>query len=299
MKQLFAASFSKLVTGGMLVISFAGCSVLDPAEDIPSYLHIDSMSLSTTSIVQQSSSAKITDAWVFMDNELLGAFELPCNIPILAEGTHSFHIRGGVKMNGLVSTRAIYTAWKQWEGNVTLTRGEKAYITPVVTYFPGIDFGNTWMLNFDLQGTSLIPEATSSGIIVKDTIPYAYEGPHSGYVHLNNNDTTFFFGTSADGYIMPPNLDTWIEFDYRSDAPFTVGIKADGGPPYSVPWIEVQPNLAWTKIYIRLTEPLSRAATENFTYTPATTPYKIYFAMINPSSQAESHLYIDNIKLLK
>jgi hypothetical protein len=298
MKRTFTASISKLFAGGILFGFFAGCSALDPAEDIPSYLHIDAMTLNITNSAQGSSSAKITDAWIFMDGDLLGAFELPCNVPILAEGTHHFIIRGGVKMNGLISTRAIYPSWKGWEGSVNLVRGQSTVASPVVTYFPGIDFLSTWMLDFDLQGTSLIPEATSSGVIVKDTIPYAYEGPHSGYVHLNNVDTTFFVGASSVGYLMPPTVDTWVEFDYWSDAPFTVGIK-ETVTGYSKPWLEVQPNYQWTKIYVRLTDALAEAATVNSAHSPASTPYKIYFAMINPTSQAESHLYIDNIKLLK
>ncbi len=297
MKQLYAAHWFKSIAAGILIGFSAGCTVLDPAEDIPSYLHIDAITLNATG-VQGTSRATITDAWIFMDGDLLGGFELPCDVPILADGTHRFIIRGGVKMNGLSTTRAIYSSWKGWEGNIELSRGQSVTASPVVTYFTGVDFVNTWMLNFDSQGTSLVPEPTSSGIIVKDTVPAAYEGPYSGYVHLNNTDTTFFFGASSTGYIMPPNIDTWLEFDYRSDVAFTVGIK-ETVTGYAEPWLEVQPNQDWTKIYIRLTDVLAKAATVNFSHSPANTPYKIFFAFVNPSSQAESNLYIDNIKLLK
>jgi hypothetical protein len=296
MKRTFTASISKLVACGILSGFFAGCKIIDPAEDVPSYLHIDAISLSVSSSAQGSSTAKVTDAWIFMDGDLLGAFELPCDVPILAEGTHQFIIRGGVKMNGLTSTRAIYPAWKGWEGPITLTRGQSTTTSPVITYFPGIDFGNTWLLNFDAQGTSLVPDPTSSGTIVVDSLYNLYEN-NCGYIHLDS-DTTFFIGASSVGYLMPPINDTWVEFDYWSNTPFTVGIK-ETVTGYSKPWLEVQPNYQWTKIYVRLTDALSEAATVNSAHSPASTPYKIYFAMIHPSSQAESNLYIDNIKLLK
>lgn len=96
---------------------FTTCSIVDPAEDIPSYIHIDNITLSAIGN-QGSSSAAITEAWIFMDGELVGGFELPCTVPILAAGNHSFIIKGGVKMNGLTSTRAIYPSWKGWEGTL-------------------------------------------------------------------------------------------------------------------------------------------------------------------------------------
>jgi hypothetical protein len=297
MKQIFAASIPKLV-GVILIGFYSGCSVLDPAEDIPSYLHIDSITLSVQSD-EGSSSAKISDAWVFMDGKLLGGFELPCNIPILAEGTHSFLIRGGVKMNGLSSTRAIYPGWKGWEGSVNLVRGQKTAVAPVVTYFPAIDFLGTWMLDFDQQGTSLIPEPTTSAVVKVDSLYNVYEN-NCGYIHLNNNDTSFFWGTSPpNGYLMPATTDTWVEFDYWSDCPFSVGIAKNADINYKVEALTVLPRYTWTKIYIRLTDALSAALAAGSGYNPASTPYRIYIGFNNPSSQSESHLYIDNIKLLK
>lgn len=294
MKQIFAATLSKIFAGILLLGFFSGCSVFDPAEEIPSYLHIDKITLNASS-GQGTSRADITDAWVFMDGQLLGAFELPCNIPILADRTHSFLIRAGVKMNGLSTTRAIYPAWKGWEGSIDLVRGQSVTISPVVTYFPGTDFTNTWMLDFDQQGTSLIPEPVSSGIVVLDSFPHAYEGNYSGYIHLNSTDTTFFIGASpSPGYLMPPTTDTWLEFDYWSDCEFTVGVEESANSSNKIPWLSVVPKYAWTKIYVRLTDALASASPSS-----ASNPYKIYFAFQNPSSQSESHLYLDNIKLLK
>ncbi len=296
MKQSLAASFCKLLFGGIIFGFLSGCSVFDPSEEIPSYLRITSISLNATGN-QGSSTSDITDAWIFMDGKLLGAFELPCNVPILAEGTHVFVIRGGVKMNGLSSTRAIYPSWKGWEGSLILTRGQQTIISPSVTYFSGIDFANTWMLDFDLQGTSLVPEASSSGTVVLDTIPNSFEGPYSGLIKLNNTDTTFFIGANSVGYLMPPTIDTWIEFNYKSNCAFTVGIEETLNTSHRIPWLEVEPNSNWRKIYVRLTDALTQAANDGVN--PSGTPYKIYIAAQNPSTQSQSYIYLDNIKLLK
>lgn len=300
MKQLYAATLFPLLACAILIGSFAGCKIIDPAEDIPSYIHIDAMSLQVTGTAQGTSRSAITEAWIFMDGELIGGFELPCTIPILAEGSHNFVIRGGVKMNGLTATRAIYPSWKGWEDNITLIRGQKVTVSPVVTYFPSwnFDIASTWMCNFDAPGTNFDAYSESQQRhIIKDTVG-SVDGSNYAKINLNNPDTTFFVGGSTDGYFMSPVTDVWLEFDYKSDCEFTVGVENSVATPiYRVPWLTVQPRAGWTKIYVRLTDALAEAA--QLSDDPGVVRYKIYFAMVNPTTQAESTLYIDNIKLLK
>ena len=69
----------------MVAILIASCSKDKFNAQIPSYLHIEVIDLETESF-EGSSSHKITDAWITMDGNFLGAFELPCVVPILAEG---------------------------------------------------------------------------------------------------------------------------------------------------------------------------------------------------------------------
>jgi hypothetical protein len=287
MKHLSAAYLRIFILGGILSVFLSNCSVLDPAEDIPSYLHIDAMKLSAVGN-QGSSSSNITDAWVYMDGKLLGAFQLPCTIPILADGTHSFLVEGGVKMNGLAATRAIYPFWKGWEGDVTLTRTKVTTIgTPSVTYYPGTDF--VWQENFDMSGLSIINNPHLSHIqMVQDTAG-AFE-IKSGHFHLNS-DTTSFVIESSNPFPLPPTSDVYVEFDYRSNNSLTVGIE--GPNDGTIPWLVLDPNPSWKKIYIRLTDILA-------TYNPnGLTDYKIYFAMVKDVTVSQPYLYLDNIKLLK
>jgi hypothetical protein len=298
MKQLFAAC-TTIFAGAILFGSVAGCRVLDPAEDIPSYIHIDSISLSVTNTnVFGSATSDITDAWIFMDGKLIGAYELPCTVPILAEGPHSFSIRGGVRMNGLSSTRAIYTSWKNWESTVTLVRGEKATVAPVVTYYPAVVI--PWHCNFEGVGATFTNDPSAGAKLTRDTFPNidVYEGQYSGIVRINNSDSAIFWGySSGGGYILPANEETWLEFDYKSNVPFTVGIVQANNHINAVPWLVVQPNAEWTKIYIRLNDPIAEAhQVFGGANTPSVSPYEIYFAA-NTSSNGK--IYFDNIKLLK
>lgn len=286
MKHIFASSIRNYLAGGILFGFLAGCSVLDPAEEIPSYLHIDAMQLSATGS-QGTSISNITDAWVFMDGELLGAFELPCTLPILAEGTHSFIVRAGVKMNGLASTRAIYPFMKGWEGNITLTRAEVTSLnTLTVNYFSGISY--VWMEDFDDAGFSIATETGSATSMVR-TSANGIEGQY-GLVQLSS-DTFNYIGSGPANDLAPPTSDTYIEFDYRCNQPFTVGVLSNSTAGQYSPWVSVEPSEEWNKIYIRLTDVLGSVN--------PTPDYKIYFGMIKESDVAQPYLNIDNIKLLK
>ncbi len=288
MKHYLPASLRLLFIGGILMSFFAGCSVLDPAEQIPSYLHIDGLKLNSVGQIQGSSSATITDAWVYMDGTFLGAFQLPCTIPILNEGTHDFIIKGGVLMNGLVSTRAIYPYWKGWEGNVTLTRGKvKSIGTQPLYYFSGTDF--VWSENFDAQGCSLVNTQGTVARLVQDSVG-AFE-TRSGHIFMNQ-DTSIALFASSQPYSIPPQTDVYVEFDYRCDVAFSVGIigVSDGA---SHPWLTIDPSPTWKKIYIRLTDVLADQINSS------TDQYYIYFASKLDMNASQANIYLDNIKLLK
>lgn len=291
MKLQLTANLFKLIAGVTIFGCVAGCSVFDPAEEIPSYLHINAMSLNAVGTQQGSSNSKITDAWVYMDGTLLGAYEMPCTLPILAEGTHHFLIKAGVKMNGTNATRAIYPFYKGWEGDLTLTRKQVTTISPnpVVEYFPG-NFPLDWLDDFSQPGLSITSLSSYNGVIKRDTIannPYALEGAF-GYVYLNSSDTTDWVGLSADSYYLNAAGEVWLEFNFRCNEEFTIGIVGSQNDYHS--WVVGSPSENWNKMYIRLTDVIAN--------TQSTTPFHIYFAM-HRTSVDRPYLFLDNIKLIK
>ena len=59
--------FSLLITSFLFLLS---CEVINTEEDIPSIISIESID------VDGNHSSKITDAWVYIDNEFQGVFPL-------------------------------------------------------------------------------------------------------------------------------------------------------------------------------------------------------------------------------
>ena len=91
----------------LLASSYSSCDLINPDEQIPSFLRIDSISMATGN-GEGNPDHNIVDAWVYENEKLLGIFELPAVIPILVDGEANIRIRGGIKLNGQVGTRIPY-----------------------------------------------------------------------------------------------------------------------------------------------------------------------------------------------
>src|ERR1017187_10151763 len=123
-----------------IIIMLPSCHLFEPSSGIPSYLQIDSIGLTITNpLLQGSSSHKITDAWVYVDEQLLGVFQLPAKLPVLASGIHAIDIKAGIEINGIASSRGYYPFYTVFSQNVNLITDSVVTIKPVVSYFPGID----------------------------------------------------------------------------------------------------------------------------------------------------------------
>jgi hypothetical protein len=287
MKHLVAANYVTLLACAILY-GFTGCAKFDPGEEIPAYLHIEDLPLIITNPGQEgSSSENITDAWVYVDGILIGAFELPCTFPVIAEGNHSVLVRAGVKQNGLSSLRAMYPFYQGWEQTVNLVKGTVTTITPDVHYFPAATFG--FKESFDETG-SYFSSSGNGGILVRDSLYGPFEGK-SGHVQLNA-DTIEFLGLTGATYQLFANTEVWLELNYKSNESFTVGIM-NQGVPYGA--IQVNAHETWNKIYIRLNDAISESdALQGGNY------FQVYIAMRRTEATVDlPTLFLDNIKLLK
>ena len=81
----------KKITYLLIVLILSSCQKEDTV-DIPTYLKIDNIVLdegNTTSI--------ITDAWVYVNDQLQGVYELPAKFPVLEEDIQTVRIKAGIK----------------------------------------------------------------------------------------------------------------------------------------------------------------------------------------------------------
>lgn len=64
------------ITFLLLLFKCTSCDVINPTEDIPAYIYIADFQLNTNPN-QGTSSDKITDVWVSLNNDFLGVYPLP------------------------------------------------------------------------------------------------------------------------------------------------------------------------------------------------------------------------------
>jgi len=274
-----------------IVIGIHSCEIINPEEEIPSYIHIAKINLSTNYATEGTNSHKITDAWVFIDDELLGAYELPVTFPVLKEGKHILKIRAGIKVNGIAATRDKYPFYDFYIDTINLVKGNIIEVNPVVKYFlQGITFA--WKEDFEI-GNSLTKTSNSDTIIqlIDADTSIGYLGNKSAAIYLDNTHA-FFETTSSGQFELPKGPPVYLEINYKCNNEFVVGIFKNTLSQS----IQLQPSLYinssndWNKIYVNLTNDV-KAQTDAVSY-------EVYFGVIKDESEPYPEIYLDNIKLL-
>ncbi|PCJ87787.1 MAG: hypothetical protein COA57_04320 [Flavobacteriales bacterium] len=275
------------------MLLFSACEVINPQEEIPSYIHIEKIDLKITDTnTQGSASHNITDAWVFVDDELIGAFELPKTIPILKAGNHTLKVRAGIKNSGATLLRTTYPFFNSYVNDTTFTlfRDSVITITPVVTYNTD-DF--TWIEDFEDPAISII-ELSNTDTILESTQDAAkvFEGTASGVIYLDSAHP-IYRGATNDAYNLPKGgKEVYLELDYKTSTLLVVGLIANN--PTNVneePVIFIFPTDDWNKIYIDLSQQVS-IETDALSYRISFT------ADISNDSEPSAEIYLDNLKLI-
>src|SRR5688500_18378665 len=136
----------------IVVLFISGCEIINPPEPVPAYIYIPAFTLDADTLSQGSNAHGITDAWVYVDDNLQGLYELPATFPILLSGSQKIVIRAGIKNNGAGSTRIFYPFYTTYETMVDLEPNVTDTIRPVVQYRSNVNF--PFLENFE-SGNSL------------------------------------------------------------------------------------------------------------------------------------------------
>ena len=246
-------------------------------------------------------STKITDGWVYVDNEFLGAFDLPKTIPVLKSGENSIVIDAGIKENGIAATPDLYTFYERYSTTVNLVPGEKVIVSPSTTY----DNTKTNLIfdEFFEDGTSHQFENNLDGndnTEIVFTSEVVKEGNQAGKIYLDTENNFIIEG--SDYIENPPSsgLTAYIEMDYKTDIPIFVGLRGYGSADqlvFSEINLGINAKSEWNKIYLNVTDKLQSLAIAG------ATKYRIVIQAQIPTENGENtmenaEIYIDNIKLV-
>lgn len=120
----------------IFLILFYSCEIINPSEQIPSYVAVDSVAVSITNPSQGSASHNISDCWLYVNNKLIGVFEIPFTIPVLEAGLQDIQIEPGIKNSGGNAAREIYPMMNGYYLDTVLEEKGILKLNPVFEYRP-------------------------------------------------------------------------------------------------------------------------------------------------------------------
>lgn len=273
------------------LMSFAGCDIINPPEKIPAYVYIQPFTY-TPALGDQSTSFKITEAWVYLGGELLGAFHLPGLVPVLAEGDQQLSVFPGILDNGLTGYPNLYNFYKKYDVTLNLVPTEIDTIYPATHYEDYVkfalknDFEDGLYFDKDLDSdeeTNISPTYDPAEV---------FEGNVAGKTVLTT-EHPFLHVTTTNYYDLPVNgTPIYFEMNYKSDVELTIGLQGkdegSGETASSYPVI-LFPKQEWNKIYINLTEEIQNSDLDLYRV--------ILFANL-PDSIPTGTLLFDNLKIV-
>jgi len=241
-------------------------------------------------IKANNSSANITDAWITVNGEFIGAFEIPSNIPILnfRESTNDIRISPGIKENGISGSRIIYPFYDYYDLNSELiSSGETKIIYPRTNY-KDVNFKFLTQGTFELG--NMLQQTENS-----DTIPFIqseeiFQGKKSCAMCIDEINKSFQVTTIDDFYFNDFPEYVFLEMNFKSSVNFKIGLIKNGNLQDKAEHMQVYKSENWKKIYINLSQ-LIIPNINNSTF-------QIYFESDILDNDSEGCIYLDNIKVV-
>jgi hypothetical protein len=282
MKTIYTLLFALLV-----LLQIQACNIINPVEKTPYFLTIDSVQLkSFNASLHGETSAKITDVWVYENNNLLGGFEVPARIPILADSGSNIDIQAGVLRNGIADDRLKYPYYKLESMPLNWAAGTTKHVSPSFTYVP---FDQMKMyINEDFEiGNAFLPLNVDTTIQIAGAAKY---GSKCGVMYL---DATHKQSQNIhqDKLELLPNQKYYLEVDYKSDVPIAIDIlcTSANGTTAINPLGGIKPKADWNKIYFDIGALVDAVRTKN---------YNVIISSYLPEGQTTGTAYIDNVKIV-
>jgi len=268
-------------------VIFFSCSKENFEAKIPAYISVPSISLTTDYATEGSASSNITDAWVYVNDDLVGVYELPAIFPVLKDGNVTVKIYAGIKDNGIAASRVRYVLYDPHVEKVNLIGGDTIEVAANIQYNSGANF--SWLEDFEGASTSFLYTSGSDTVFNKQS-SIVKEGQFAGQVYLED-EMDFFEATSVSLTTLPVGGTIYLEMDFKTNENLFVGVYLDGE---QFAFITLNTTDKWKKIYINLKDVIKSKTNASAVkvFIGIKEENGIVFQKTNPQ------VYLDNIKLV-
>ena len=264
----------------LLIISIISCKKSSD-NDIPSYITIGNFTL------DGNSTHNITDAWVYIDDNLQGVYEIPANFPVLAQGSRKLRVKAGIKDNGIAGNRIPYPFYSSYIiDEQTFNPETTISITPVVSYLENATLDDKAE---DFDGNGLNLETDSATFSIDDEMPL--DGNY-GVITLTDSILLTELTTKEFSNLPQAGAPVYLELDYKCNTQFLVGVYINF-PQSSIlqkDLLWVREKDEWNKIYINLTSTISEGVGAD--------SFKIFIGMQRDFTMESNTIHLDNLRIV-
>jgi hypothetical protein len=292
------ANMIRLIMVYLLAILSVGCRLVDRPEPIPAFIKVDNFTLTAQSI-HGTSSSRITDCWVYLNDNYVGAYELPALVPIHAEGVNNIKIRAGIMKNGIAADRTFYPFYTFYNETMNLVRDSIYTINPEITYEEGY---LPWIEDFEDPGFKFNPyqSDTTMFIVTPAQYPDLIEG-NCGMIRMNASSSRCEMRTNEpffDNFPRNLELPAYLELNFKCNHEFVGGILSrDNQAPALFPsrlftfksTVDETGEMQWRKTYLYLSDITS--------FFPTAIDFELYFLAENRDGENGIEIFVDNLKV--
>lgn len=276
-----------------------GCEVIDPKEEIPSFVRVQRAKVQTDHEVEGTGSHDIRYGWVYVDDQLQGVYELPNRVLVTEHGHHNIKVRPGIPNNAMTDDKTLYPFFQTFSTDRELIPDSTINVEPVFRYYdPNNTPVNIWHEDFDDPNSQKVQARSSSeaSLDLTQDDHEVFEGHGSGKVELTQGEP-YFFGASEGEFQFETSREVYLELDYKTTDTLNIGILAEY-PDQTVkrPLLNLTKSddengsLVWKKAYAQLTPLIGEE--EN------AIGYEIFIQAELSEGRNEGTILIDNFKVL-
>lgn len=257
---------------------------------VPAYVRFNQPVVVGTS--GQLISSKITDLWVYVNDQPAGVWEPGKAVPLIAQGPSTIKLIAGVRKNGVTDDRIQYPFYETWQQQVNLVPEQTVDVLPQVHYYNDLNY---WLADFDTGLRFDTLNCTATMAVIPSDSTLVGQGLGYGRIHLDSAHPLYKGVSSGDPFTGVGTV-AFLEMDYRSTVQTMVGVRYTvAGEPNDLPYAYFKPtaradgSIPWNKVYIDLG-------------TPWNVPYaadKRFYIQAALDGATSGTVDVDNIKLVR
>lgn len=283
---------------GAAVICATGCQSDSWDLGQPEVMRISEYELSTTP-AQGSAMHKVEEVWVYNATDVLGVYPLPATVALPAGEAQTVTLVPGIRANGVAASRRVYPFYEVQKVSLDGDAMTEVDVDFGGGYVEGDGLSTKVILAEDFESANRFLESSNSNAeVVRVTNPEeVFEGSASGYIRMDSDHTQLNAATHEQFFSLPDDRPVYLEFHYKCDIGFAVGLEVFGGSQAGrLPILVLNPTCdengvcKWNKIYLDLYPALSSM--------PDAGSFEIGLNATIPADGTEGNIWLDNFKFV-